>query len=84
MLYKMRPDGSEVALIFGGGVRGARFTTDRHSTESPMDQAEPRPEVLPQSGDRCVHPGDKFRSSYRFMIYLRRVTGGRPGHCPGW
>ena len=26
--------------------------------------------------DVC-RPGDKFRSSYRFMIYLRRVTGGQ-------
>jgi hypothetical protein len=79
LLYRMRSDGSEVTPIFGGELKdvpglteGLTLYREPHWTRQSPD----RRFFLSWATD-TGYPEDKYQSPYRFMIHLRRLTGGQ-------
>ena len=78
LLYRMRPDGSEVTPIFGGELRGVPGLSEGQTLYR-------QPHWSRQSPDRTLFlswandvssPEEKYPTAVRYMIHLGRTDGG--------
>jgi len=79
LLYRMRPDGSELAPIFGGELddvpglaAGQRLYRQPHWTRQSPDRSF----FLSWARDLLIPPPEKCARTGRFMIYLGQTKGG--------
>ena len=79
LLYKMRPDGSEVTSIFGGELKDVPgLSKGRTSYREPhWTRQSPDGRYFLSWAADLVTPFEKYQSPYHFMIHLGRLDGGQ-------
>ncbi|HWE35999.1 MAG TPA: hypothetical protein VG406_05445 [Isosphaeraceae bacterium] len=79
LLYKMRPDGSELSVIFGGELEGMPGLPEGLTLYREPHWGRQSPDgrfFLDWAADVGL-PLEKYNAPMRFMIYLGRLDGGR-------